>query len=414
MNLKDKTVCIYDTGFFIPLAEKLAKSNKFKEVLYFNPYEDGYYGVNDSLVGLGIKGIDVIENPLEAMNDIDLYIFTDCVFSDLQEHLKKLGKNVVGCGNTNWIEQDRARFREWQKKNGMPIPEYKVIKGIDNLQKELTPDSYIKISRYRRDMETMRFIDKARSEQRFDDLKVRFGAYKNKMDFIVEKKINGVEIGYDGWSANGMFPEICLQGIEIKDKGYVGKVVRNENLWKPLKYTNDMVGQIFKEEQTKSIYSSEVRFNGKDSYLLDPTIRFPNPPFQAHLELWKNLPEILWGLSQGQIIKPIPTALYVAIVIIYSDFATYNQVSIRIPKGKERWVKLMNYYIVDGEPVVLPIYGLSEIGAVVGIGMTKDEAINNCKKNAEGIEGDSLDIDVDVFNEADKTLKEMEKYGLKF
>ena len=69
----------------------------------------------------------------------------------------------------------------------------------------------------------------------------------------------------------------------------------------------------------------------------------------------------------------------------------------------------MNPCKIDGEEWIIPLNGFSEIGGVVGIGQTQKEAIDNCKKHAEGIKGDSLEIKLDSLDDAVEELAKIKE-----
>jgi hypothetical protein len=133
-----------------------------------------------------------------------------------------------------------------------------------------------------------------------------------------------------------------------------------------------------------------------------------NPPYQLYMELWENFAEIIYAGAGGEIVEPIAKAKYGAIAIIQSEFAVKHWLSLKIPKEIQKLVKIMNMTKVDGEIYSVPLFGLAEVGAVVGIGDTAEAAIEMCKKNAEQIEGDSVEIDVAALDQALETLRESE------
>lgn len=407
------TICVYDTGFFIPLAVRLVED--FGKVYYCFPTDSGYMEAKNDAVGTGIKSIHKIdENEFwEVKDKIDLFIFPDCVFGGLQEELKRQGKLVWGFGKSSWMEQDRIKFREWQEDNDMPVPETEEFIGIENLKEGLKKEQFVKISKYRYDMETIKHFDKIRSEQRFDELKVKLGILKNTLPFTVEEKIEGIEIGYDGWTVDGQFPKYGLWGIEIKDCGYLGKIT--DTFPKQIDYVNGKLSPLFKKEKVKAFYSNEMRIDKKrDAYLIDMTCRCPNPPYQLHCLMWDNLAEIIYEGAKGNLVVPKAKAKYGAVAIINSDFAAKNWLALDVPEKVRPYTFIMNMCMYKNEIYTVPVYELSEIGAVVGIGNTMEEAIKMCKANAEQIKGDSLEIDVDSLDKATETFKEARSYGIIF
>jgi hypothetical protein len=118
--------------------------------------------------------------------------------------------------------------------------------------------------------------------------------------------------------------------------------------------------------------------------------------------------------SFGVMVQPKLKAKFCAIVMAYSPFAEKHSLAFKIEKGLEKWVHILNMAIVDGVRYYLPIYGLTGVCAIVGIGNTRDEAAEECKEHCEGISADSLDIKTSALDDAIKVTKEGEKFGIPF
>jgi hypothetical protein len=213
---------------------------------------------------------------------------------------------------------------------------------------------------------------------------------------------------------NGFLPKNVMWGLEQKDQSYVGKIQLYNEIPSQLKETTDKLLPVFTQERSKMSFSTEIRIDKEHSYLTDFTGRMPNPPYQLHLEMIDNLGEIFYYGSQGVMKEPIYNSKYGAVAIIKSGFAEDNWLAIDIPKDKRKWAKMMCSCIIDDEVYCAPINHFDECGAVIGIGNTLMEAIDNCKDNAEDIKGDSVEIETTSLDEALKTLEDMEKdYGIK-
>jgi len=414
-NLKDKTVCIFDSSSFTPFAR--AFMGKVKKIYYYSQCEGNGFPQSEYFhVGTGIDGVERIDSWLDKISEVDLWVFTDVYYVGEQLYLKSLGKRVWGCGLTSWMELDRMRLKEWLDKNKMPVPESTEYIGIKDLIKNVKPEEFIKISYYRGDEETIKYYDRERSELRLKEMEIKLGAIAEEYVFITEEKIEGIEIGADTYSVDGQYPSDMLWGIEIKDAGYLGKICSEIQLPKQIRYINDKIKSIFKEEKTRGHFSYEIRTdNPNDGYLIDFTARMPNPPYQLHIAMTKNLPEIIWYGSQGIMVQPEYNAKYGAIAIMKSEYAKDHYMPVRIPDKSKEWVYLMEWMVdKKGEYWSCPISGFDEFGAVVGIGNTQKEAIDNLNKNAKDVKGDGLVIETPALDEADKQLKDLRKYGVTF
>ena len=57
---------------------------------------------------------------------------------------------------------------------------------------------------------------------------------------------------------------------------------------------------------------------------------------------------------------------------------------------------------------------MTEIGDCIGIGDTIEEAVENCKKHAEEVEGFDIKIHAEALPEALNEIKNGEKHGITF
>jgi hypothetical protein len=235
------------------------------------------------------------------------------------------------------------------------------------------------------------------------------------MEFIDEEKIDGVETGCDIWTVDGQYPQYGMYGWEIKDQCYIGKITQTALMPKAITYVNSKLSKVFKEEESRGFFSTEVRVDkDKNPFLMDFTARCGNPPYQLHLEMIDNLLEVMYEGAKGNLIEPKYNSKYGAVAIIESEFAEENWMPIQIEEDAKKWIKIMNMCVIDGITYSLPIYGLSEIGAVVGTGNTLQEAIDNCKKHADQIKGYKLTVETLSFDEAEKVIEEGKKFGVMF
>jgi hypothetical protein len=146
--------------------------------------------------------------------------------------------------------------------------------------------------------------------------------------------------------------------------------------------------------------------------MLDPCARMATPPGEIMLEMFENLGEIVWNGAAGKLVEPKMKAKWGAQITLYSSFAEKNWQPVSFPKEMRDRVKLRNLYVSDsGKHYVVPhTYGLPDIGAVVGLGDTPDEAMKNCREVAKQVEG----YGIETQDELDAAMREFEKAdGLK-
>ena len=410
MNLKSKTALVWDNGIFTEIAVSLAKD--FGRVLYYVPWTSGMPKSNARLIGSGIEGVERVDSPWAFYDDIDVWIFPDVYEGDLQDFLVAQGKRVWGCRSGAELEIDRPTSKEASKKLGIDIGPYKVVIGLDALRKYLkaNDDQHVKISGTRGDMETFPAKTYEKVEVRLDELDHNLGAYTKIMEFTVEQGINdAVETGYDGYTIDGKFPKAAMTGVEVKDEAYLMKTVRWSELPEQVRSVNEKLAPALKKYGYRGFISTEVRCteDGK-AYLIDPCCRAGSPPNELYQLLMTNMAEAIWYGSEGIVIEPEFKAKWGAEVLLISDWADQNWMHVSFPEEVRDNVKLRNFCMIEGEYYVIPQWtGCAEIGAVVALGNTPDEAIAECKRICELVEGHLLDKPVDALDIARDQLEQV-------
>ncbi len=410
VNLKKCTALIWDNGVFTELAVTLAKS--FGRVLYYVPWTSGMPKSNALMIGEGAEGVERCENPWDYYNDIDIWIFPDVYEAGLQEFLVRQGKRVFGCRRGAELEIDRPTSKEASKKLGIDIGPYKVITGLDALRKHLkaNDDQWVKISGTRGDMETFGAPSYDKVEVRLDELEHNLGALKKVMQFTVEKGIpDAVETGYDGICVDGKFAKAAMTGVEVKDEAYLMKTVRWSELPAQVRSVNEKLAPALKRYGYRGFLSTEVRCteDGK-AYLIDPCCRAGSPPNELYQVMMENLAEVIWYAAEGIVIEPDYKAKWGAEVLLISEWADQNWMHVSFPDEVRENVKLRNFCCIEGEYYVIPQWtGCAEIGAIVALGNTPDEAIAEVKRVADLVSGHLLDKPIDALDLAREQLEQV-------
>ena len=411
-NLKTKKALVIDSGIFVEIARRLAED--FGTVYYFAEWRSGYPTSRSLLVGAGDPMLHRVDDfwHLIQNDEVDIIIFPDVYDYGLQDYLRSIGKRVWGCGGGAELELDRPKAKEMMANAGVPIGDYKEIVGLDALRKHLKTheDSWIKINSTRGDMETFHSPTYEKIEPRLDELEHTLGAKKKIMRFIVEAGIpDAIEGGYDGFCIDGQFPKVGITGIEVKDKGYVGRTIRYKDVPEQVRAVNDALAPHFKRYQYRGFWSSEVRIS-KDGvgWPIDLTARAGSPPSELYQNMISNLAEVIWYGAEGILIEPDYTDVWGAEVLLHSDWADKNWAHLSFPKELRRNIKLRNYTIIEGEHYIVPqLCGMPEVGAVVATGKTAKGAIDKAKEIAEQVEGYYLETPVEAMDEAIVDLKKI-------
>jgi hypothetical protein len=408
-NLRTKTVLVYDYGQYVELAVTLSK--QFGRTLYFAPWVDGGNPTSRFLrVGQGFDGVERVEEIWPHIDDVDLFVFADVYEPGLQEYLVTRGKRVWGCRSGAELELDRVASKTKSQALGIDVPPYREIIGFDALRKHLKThdDQWVKISLTRGDMETFGSPNYAASEQLLDKLEHDLGPKKKIMQFVVESGVNdAVEIGYDGYTVDGKFPNEALVGLEVKGKAYAGCARRYQKLPEQVRSVNEKLAPALKRYKSRCFMSTEIRCNKDGAFLIDPCMRCGSPPSELYQVMIENLGEIAWEGSDGILVDPDFRAKCGAMAVIKSEWATENWQHVSFPPSIREQVKLHNATVLNGEYYVIPhTDGRSQIGAVIGMGDTMRAAIDDCKKAAEQIKGHDIEIPLDALDQARKKLEE--------
>lgn len=419
MDLSDKTIYVYDYGLFVTWAKKLSES--FGRVLYFCPFKSAFPRTNQFVIGTGLEGVERVTNFWDHVHEADIFFFPDVYDADLQLHLREdLGYPVWGAGKGEELELLRWQTKMFLKKDlHLPVQPVHRIIGIDELRSYLrdAENKYVKISMLRGDFETFRHDNYRLSEPILDDIEQRLGPYKFSKEFIVEDAIDdAIEVGYDGFTIDGQFPDPGMFGYEIKDVAYIGVVRPYSQLPKQVKEVNQKLAPAFASYNYRGFWSSEIRVpkDGKP-YLTDPCCRAGSPPSELYQELFANWGEVIWAGAHGELVAPEPTGKYGVEVLIHSQWADQHWQAVYVEPEARQAVKLRNVCQVEDTLYVAPqVVGLPEIGAIVAVDDSLLGAIKKVKGYCEMVSGYSTDLNLDRVAEAIDVIKQGEEQGIRF
>ena len=416
---KYSRILIVDYGMFTGIAEKMASSGEFDEVLYYCPWKKDFPKLNDYLIGYGLPGVTKVYDFYEAKNKLDkekdTIMFTDIYDADWQEDLRRQGYHVWGTGKAEKLEIERYSTRMKFKELGMPIPETELCKGIDELKEclEKEDDVWVKLSKLRGEQETFHYDKSLPAKQKILKLEKKIGS--KLLEFIVEQPIEAVEYGYDGYVIDGKFPSLAIWGWEVKDCGYIGRIAKVEDMPEQIQYCNETIAELF--SKSRGDYSNEIRGTMDGTpYLIDPTPRKPSPPSQCLQEAYANWPEIVYKGARGILVDPVPVCKFVAEVMVYSIYAELNDVEISYPKRFKKFVKTRNNCVIDGkEYIIARDVPMNIVCCLVGI---SNESLEDCfeqiNEMADEISVEDKNVRLDSLSEAMKTVDKAKEFGIYF
>ena len=418
MNTKQVTACVVDSGLFCDLAVRL--SREFGHVYYCVQRRADFPEIATDLVGFGVEGIERIDFDDiwgDVFDKIDLFIFPDIGYGEMQKRLEKMGKLVWGSRNGEDLEGDREGTKKAMQHLGLPVGKYEEVKGMKALRKYLAnhKDVYVKVSKFRGTFESFKSRDLKSIEPKLNEIEYKLGPFGELVTFCVEDDLpDCVELGVDAYTVDGKFPNSILSGIEIKDRAYVGVFKGYREFPEPLIRVNDALSPLMAKMNYRGFWSSEVRI-GADHvpYLIDATARAGSPPSELYSEFYLNLGEIIYEGAQGKMVEPKPIAKYGAQVILDSAWADKNWLPIDFPQEYRRWVKLREHVKINGQYYSSPQgIGLTQVGAVIGIGDSMKAAFEMAKTIADDVKGYSVSIPLEAFEEAEAEIAKAKKLGL--
>ena len=415
---KDVTCLVYDNGLFIEQARKFAKT--FKRVLYYCPWESAFPKMNNGMIGFGYPEIELVDSIFGPhFDEIDLFHFPDLNAGPLQEHLVKLGKTVWGSRTGECMELQRQGMKRILDALDLPVGEFTSIKGMANLRAFLKDNEHVhvKIDKWRGSFETFRSSNYKEVEPKLDEIEFQLGAFKHITEFTVEDDLaDMVEVGTDGWSIDGEYPTELIAGIEIKDKGYLSIFTEYKKIPEVVRRFNDRMKPVFKAYHYRGFFSTEVRIGQEmEPYMIDFCSRSPSPPNELYQEQYDNLAECVWYGANGVVVEPKPKAKYGAEIMLHSSWADRGWQPVEIPEEIRDFVKLRNCALINGREYVIPqAVGLPEIGAVIGLGETIQEAVDQALKNAEQVKGYYIEAPTSALDEALEQIEKMDELGINY
>jgi hypothetical protein len=415
-ELSGKVALVCCTGLFVSIAERLARD--FSKVYLHVPNGGAFPRLNAGIIGTGLKNVELVDDVFGPhFDEVDLFVFPDLGNAPMQIQLEKMGKRVWGARNAEELEVYREVNKREMEKLGLPVQPWSIVKGVTALEEHLRAheSQHVKIDRWRGVTETFFSPSWEIIEPKIQCLAHDLGGYKEELDFIVEDDLpDCVETGTDCFVVDGQWPSLVTVGVEAKDLGWVGKVVRADSLPEPVWQWNKAMTPVFSRYGARSFISTEIRI-GEDHvpYMIDATIRVPSPPGELWEELFANYCEIIWEGANGVLVEPEPVALWGVHIIIKSNWAKENWQLVEYPEEFAHQIKLYNPAVIDGKRYVVPQdEDMPEIGCVVGWGATMEEAVEHAKRAGESITGFGIKFDPGPTEKINESLQELEDMGI--
>lgn len=418
-DLADLTVCTVDYGTFIGLAQCMGK--QVKKSLYYSPYETEYRNIETCVYGDGMSHIERVDDFMGDLGEIDLFLFPDIGYGGLQKHLLSLGKLVWGSRGASDLELYRTRFLKVIAECGLEVPPYVVCRGLTELSEVLkkTTDKWVKVNRYRDQMETWHHIDWRHSERMMESLACAFGPLKEHVVFVVQEAINdALEVGYDGWAItdnNGQlqFPPLSYQGYEKKNQLYLGSARRYEELPSAVREINEKISPALACYGYRNFWATEIRIKDGIPHFIDPTARMAGQTMEHQLLTCENLPEVIYEGAKGNVAEPKFETPFAVEATLHLAGECEDWRTVAVPEDAEHCAVFYHCCFEDGA-FHFPPSKNDEIGVVCGHGDTIEEAIENLKDNFELFKDTPVTIELSGFADLIEQIEDAESQGVKF
>jgi hypothetical protein len=416
-DLADVVATVVDYGTFLPLAECLAET--FREVNYYHPNEQEYRELQKAIVSFDIPKIKLVRDYLTPglVEKTDLWVFPDIAFNGPQLYFRSIGKRVWGHMGMGDLELFRTRFLEEVKRVGLPVAAYHKVKGLTALSEYLktVKRKWVKLNEWRGDAETFFHIDYEHSRPWLSERWIKWLPVAEMIVFVVQDEIpEAQEIGYDGWSIDGFFPESAYAGYEKKNQLYLGSQRNYEDLPEGVREVNRRWSPILRDYGYRNFFATELRVVDGKAFFIDPTCRMAGQTMEQLLKTCSNLAEVIYKGAAGEMVKPVWRADHAAeATLSYTAGEPQDWKIIRVPEEAAQWVKLYHHLMVDGAHWFPP--GRSkELGVILGMDSSVEGSINNLRDNFSHLKDEPVSIPFEGFASLLSTIKEAEEAGMEF
>lgn len=414
-DLSNISVCVCDYGYFLSIAQKFAESAK--RVRYWSPTGAEFLSVDKCVIGTGLPDVIRCDDPFspEVVADTDLYVFPDIGMTDIQEQLRSLGKAVWGSFGATDLEIYRTKFLSWVKALDLPYSPYLPVYGLADLRKLLArvQNKWIKVDRYRAEMETWFHQDLLHSEAKLNDLAKRFGP--ERPTFIVQDVIDTkIEVGYDGWAVDGKYPNSTYQGYEGKNEIYLGAMTKYEALPQAVRDINEAISPTLRDYGYRNNIATEIRVLDGQPYYIDPTMRMPGQTGEQLLETCSNFCDVVWHGANGEVLSPTWNFKFAASATIHNNECEPDEWKVlQVPKAVSRWTKLA-HFCYHNEAFHFPPCHTAELGVVLACGNTIQEVFRNLKRNVSAFADEPVSFHLEKFFDLLDDIRAAERAGMKF
>lgn len=421
-DLKEVNCLTVDYGTFADLAVMMAPH--VKNSYFYSPFESEYLDIQACCLGDGLPQIERVDDYMDPdfIKDIDLVIFPDRGYPGMQKYLRSIGKKVWGSFGVCEQEEYRTLFLDTLKELGLPVLPSVEIRGLTTLSEHLkkVENKWVKIDRFRGNMETWHHVDYEHSARTLDGLRFTFGPLSEWVRFVVQDALDEdegepvLELGYDGWSVKGQFPSKSFAGYERKNELYLGACRKYDQLPECVRFVNERFAPVLESAGYCNFFATEIRKKGDVEVFIDPTTRHAG---QTQEHLWntcRNLPQVIWKGAHGEMVDPdFSSDFALEATLHYTADTKDGWRSLRIPEEVRPYVKLYHFCGYKGM-YHFPPGRNDEVGVICGNGDTMEEAFDDLKDHISVLDKLPLKTELKGFADLVKQIQDAEDSGVEF
>jgi len=418
-DLSDITACVVDHGIYFGVAERLARD--LKRVLYNIPNAEAFETFAQGSRGAGDHKVELCEDFWRIKNETDVFVFPDVgdrAYSGLQLELESQGFAVWGSREACDLERRRGSWIDACEKLGFPMPTTHEITGVSEAQRFFDEHPgetfFVKVSRWRGDMETWKACQRYQIRNKLDLLRMRWGPMAEQMTLYIQEVLKtDIEGGADTYFI-GDYPDKIILGYEKKGESYFAVVKDRKDMPPEIWSVSEAMTPMLRDLGYRNLVSTEVRVDDDKSYLLDPCFRTPSPAGEEELELYKNFSEIVCAGAEGILVQPDIDEEFCGEAVISYTGDREGWKSIEVPREIKQWVKLYACVEYDGAYHFSLQQDPDAIGCAVALGHSGQEVIDKLKEIGEMFKEAPVELHIEPMADLLKEIESAKEGGIPF
>lgn len=138
--------------------------------------------------------------------------------------------------------------------------------------------------------------------------------------------------------------------------------------------------------------------------------RWPSPPSELESKLIANLGEVIWQVARGEVATPEYRFKYGAQIVLRSQEFEEHHVALKI--GRPDRTAIHGHCIVNGQDYAVSVSEIPEMGGVVGMGNSMEDAVREAYEVAESVEGADIKYDSGALNKILETIEDGRELGI--